>query len=121
MNQNDGSSNRHLNLTKNAVRPLDEAVESHTGNANTSEDQKIDRVATESAKPAQDRIHNDEERTTGGRQFFRGKWEFEEQQQLRQQRKKQLQLQKKTQIPFGDDNEKERPRSFAGPFCERFG
>ena len=38
MNQNDGSSNRHLNLTKNVAWPLHEAVESHTVDANTSED-----------------------------------------------------------------------------------
>ena len=61
MNQNDGSSNLHLNSTKSAAWPLHEAVESHTGDANTSEEQKIDRIAMECAKP----IHNDEERAPG--------------------------------------------------------
>ena len=79
----------------------------------------------ESAK-RRNRIHHDEERIPGNK-IFRSKGEVEEQLHLhlhlhlRQQRKKQLQLQKKTQIPFGDDNEKEKPRSFAGPFCERVG
>ena len=67
MNQNKGSSNLHLNSNKNAVRPLDEAVESHTGHANTSGDQKIDRLAMESAKQAQDRIYRDEERIPGNK------------------------------------------------------
>lgn len=69
---NDSSSNRNLNSTKNAARPAHEAVESHTGdatNAEKTEEQKMDRVGMESAKRAQNRIHNDEETTPGNSIF----------------------------------------------------
>ena len=69
MNQNDSSSNRNLNSTKSPIRPSHEAVESHTGDAQTSEDEKLDRVAMEGAKRAQNRIHNDEETTPGNTIF----------------------------------------------------
>jgi len=72
MNQNDSSTNRNLNSTKNAARPSHEAVESHTGDATEAgktEEQQVDRVAMESAKRAQHRIHNDEETTPGNTIF----------------------------------------------------
>ena len=67
MNQNDSSMNRNLNSTKSPIRPSHEAVESHTGDA--TEQENLDRVAMESAKRAQNRIHNDEETTPGNTIF----------------------------------------------------
>lgn len=64
MNQNDSSLNRNLNSTKSPIRPSHEAVEQHTGDATDvakNEQQKMDRVAMESAKRSQNRIHNDED------------------------------------------------------------
>ncbi len=72
MNQNDSSMNRNLNSTKNPARPAHEAVESHTGNATDAgkdEQEHVDRAAMESAKRAQNRIHNDEETTPGNTIF----------------------------------------------------
>jgi hypothetical protein len=72
MNNRDGSSNLNLNSTKSATRASGEALESLTGDATDAgktEEQKIDRVAMESAKRAQNRIHNDEETTPGNTIF----------------------------------------------------
>ena len=62
---NDSSTNLNLNSTKTGARPSHEAVETHTGEATDaakSEQDKVDRVAMESAKRGQNRIHNDEQR-----------------------------------------------------------
>ncbi len=72
MSQIDGTKNLNLNSTKSAARPSHEAVESHTGDATDSgksEEQHVDRIAMESAKRAQNRIHNDEETTPGSTIF----------------------------------------------------
>ena len=62
---NDSSTNLNLNSTKTGARPSHEAVESHTGDATDAaktEQEKMDRVGMESAKRAQNRIHNEEQR-----------------------------------------------------------
>ena len=72
MAQSDSSSNLNLNSSKSPIRPSHEALESHTGDATDaakSEEQKMDRTAMESAKRAQNRIHNDEETTPGNTIF----------------------------------------------------
>ncbi len=72
MNNRDGSSNLNLNSTKTAARASGEALESHTGDATDvgkTEEQKMDRAAMESAKRAQNRIHNNEESTPGNTIF----------------------------------------------------
>ena len=61
---NEGSLNLNLNSTKSGARPSHEAVESHTGDATDvvkTEEERMDRVGMESAKRAQNRIHNDEQ------------------------------------------------------------
>lgn len=72
MSQLDSSLNLNLNSTKTAARPSHEAVETHTGDATDagkSEQEHLDRVGMESAKRAQNRIHNDEETTPGNTIF----------------------------------------------------
>lgn len=72
MNQNDSSMNRNLNSTKSPIRPSHEAVEQHTGDATDavkSDQEHMDRVAMESAKRSQNRLHNDEETTPGNTIF----------------------------------------------------
>ncbi len=69
---NDSSTNLNLNSTKTGARPSHEAVETHTGDATDAaktEQEKMDRVGMESAKRAQNRIHNDEETTPGDTLF----------------------------------------------------
>ncbi len=69
---NEGSLNMNLNSTKTGARPSHEAVESKTGDATDvvkTEDEKMDRVGMESAKRAQNRLHNDEESTPGSTLF----------------------------------------------------
>ncbi len=69
---NESSTNLNLNSTKTGARPSHEAVEQHTGDATDAqktEEEKIDRVAMESAKRGQNRIHNDEESTPGNTMF----------------------------------------------------
>ncbi len=56
-----------LNSTKTPARPSHEAIES-TGEEAT-EQQKIDRVAMESAKRGQNRIHADETKIPGSSIF----------------------------------------------------
>lgn len=61
-----------VDATKTPARPSHEAVESHTGDATDvvkSEQEKIDRVAMEGAKRAQNRIHSNEEKTPGSTIF----------------------------------------------------
>ena len=63
MNNSD-SINLNLNSTKSAARPSHEAVESHTGDATDAAktgQEHIDRIAMESAKRGQNRIHAGEE------------------------------------------------------------
>ncbi len=65
MSSNDSSTNLNLNSTKSGARPSHEAIEQHTGDATDAaktEQEKIDRVAMESAKRSQNRIHADEQR-----------------------------------------------------------
>ena len=69
---NESSTNLNLNSTKSGARPSHEAVESHTGDATDvvkTDEEKLDRVGMESAKRAQNRIHNDEETTPGNTIF----------------------------------------------------
>ncbi len=64
--------NQNLNSSKTHGRPSHEAIEeSHTGDATEGRtaQQRMDRVAMESAKRAQNRIHNDEETTPGNTIF----------------------------------------------------
>ena len=72
MSQNSSTLNLNLNSTKSAARPSHEAVESHTGDATDAvktEEQHLDRIGMESAKRAQNRIHNDEENIPGSTIF----------------------------------------------------
>ena len=72
MSHGDSATNLNLNSTKSAARPSHEAVESHTGDATDvtkTADEQVDRVAMESAKRAQNRIHNNEENTPGSTIF----------------------------------------------------
>jgi hypothetical protein len=55
-----------IDATKTPGRPSHEAIES-TGSE--SEEQKIDKVAMESAKRAQNRIHSDETKVPGSSIF----------------------------------------------------
>lgn len=69
---NESSLNLNLNSTKTGARPSHEAVESGTGDATDTvktEQEQMDRVGMESAKRAQNRIHNDEENTPGNTIF----------------------------------------------------
>ncbi len=64
--------NQDLNTSKTAGRPSHEAIEeSHTGDAEEGKtaQQRMDRVGMESAKRAENRIHNDEG-TVPGTQIF---------------------------------------------------
>ncbi len=61
-----------IDATKTPARPSHEAVESHTGVASDvekGEQEKIDHVAMESAKRANNRLHSDEESTPGNSIF----------------------------------------------------
>lgn len=61
-----------VDATKTPARPSHEAVETHTGDATDvakSGQEKMDRVAMEGAKRAQNRIHSDEETTPGNTIF----------------------------------------------------
>lgn len=65
MSNSSDSTNLNLNSTKTGARPSHEAVESHTGDATDAakgSEERLDRVAMESAKRSQNRIHNDEQR-----------------------------------------------------------
>ncbi len=64
MNFNEGSDNRNLNSTKTGARPSHESIVPETGDATDAvktDQEKMDRSAMESAKRAQNRIHNDEQ------------------------------------------------------------
>ncbi len=57
------SSNLNLNSTKSPARPSNEALQDHTGDATDAgktEQQRMDRVAMESAKRGENRILADE-------------------------------------------------------------
>lgn len=57
------TSNLNLNSTKSSARPSSEALEEHTGDATDAgktEQQKMDRVAMESAKRGENRLLADE-------------------------------------------------------------
>ncbi len=72
MSHGDSATNLNLNSTKTAARPSNEAIQSHTGDATDvtkTADEQVDRVAMESAKRAQNRIHNNEENTPGNTIF----------------------------------------------------
>ncbi|HEY0161263.1 MAG TPA: hypothetical protein VGB69_01170 [Edaphobacter sp.] len=60
-----------LNSTKTGTRPSHEALEEnvHATEADRTEQQKIDDLAMESAKRAQNRIHDDEGTTPGSTIF----------------------------------------------------
>lgn len=60
-----------LDSTKTAARPSHEAIEegSTATEVGKSEQQKMDHIAMESAKRAQNRIHSDEETTPGNSIF----------------------------------------------------
>lgn len=67
---NEGSDNLNLDSTKTGARPSHEALESHTAaDGEHSEDARLNQSAMESAKRAQNRIHNDEETTPGNTLF----------------------------------------------------
>lgn len=62
------SSNLNLNSTKSPARPSNEALQDHTGDATDAgktEQQRMDRVAMESAKRGENRILADEGNTPG--------------------------------------------------------
>lgn len=59
MSNNMSDQNRNLDSTKSPVRPSHEAVESEGKSS-------LDDSAMDSAKRAQNRIHNDEDSTPGG-------------------------------------------------------
>ena len=61
---NEDTINLNLNSTKTAARPSHEAVEAHTGNATDEEkkDEKLDRIADESAQRSTNRIHAEEQK-----------------------------------------------------------
>lgn len=61
MSQHDESTNLNLNSTKTPARPSHEAVESHDTDA--TGEKHIDHSAMESAKRAENRIHQNEEST----------------------------------------------------------
>ncbi len=54
-----------LDSTKTADRPSHEAIESTGGEADSTPAQRLDREAMESAKRAQNRIHDDETKDPG--------------------------------------------------------
>jgi hypothetical protein len=68
----DNSMNQNLNSTKSPITPSHEALRSHTGDATDltkSAEEKLNRLADESALRAQNRIHSDEETTPGNTVF----------------------------------------------------
>ena len=72
MSHGDSSTNLNLNSTKTPARPSHEAVESLTGDATDvtkSPTEEVDRIAMESAKRGQNRIHNDEQNIPGSTLF----------------------------------------------------
>jgi len=60
-----------LDSTKTGARPSHEAIEEETGASEVgkTDEQKMDHVAMESAKRAQNRIHSNEETTPGNSIF----------------------------------------------------
>lgn len=61
-----------LDSTKTGARPSHEAIESEGGQAtdvNETAQKRLDRVAMESAKRAQNRIHDDETKNPGSSTF----------------------------------------------------
>ena len=60
-----------LDSTKTGARPSHEAIEEETSatEAGKSDQEKMDHVAMESAKRAQNRIHSNEETTPGNSMF----------------------------------------------------
>lgn len=61
-----------VNATKTGARPSHEALENKPGTLTKegmTEDQKMDKVAMEGAKRAQNRIHSNEETTPGNTLF----------------------------------------------------
>jgi hypothetical protein len=60
-----------LDSTKTGARPSHEAIEGETSatEAGKSNEEKLDHVAMESAKRAQNRIHSNEETTPGNSMF----------------------------------------------------
>lgn len=72
MSANDSSSNLNLNSSKSPARPSHEALTEDAGSATNvgkTEEERLDRTAMESAKRAENRIHNDEETTPGNTIF----------------------------------------------------
>ena len=67
---NDSSNNLNLDSTKTHARPSHEALESHTAaDGDHGEDARLNQSAMESAKRAENRIHQDEETTPGNTLF----------------------------------------------------
>ena len=64
MSQSDNSANTNLDSTKSPIRPSHEAVESGQGTESS-----VDKSAMDSAKRAENRLHNDEETTPGNTIF----------------------------------------------------
>ena len=61
-----------INATKTPARPSHEAIENKPGsltNVGKTEQQKMDKIAMQGAKRAENRIHNNEERTPGNTLF----------------------------------------------------
>ncbi len=60
-----------LDSTKTGARPSHEAIESETTatEANKTPQERLDHAAMESAKRAQNRIHDNEEKTPGNSMF----------------------------------------------------
>ncbi len=56
------TTNLNLDSTKSAARPSHEAVESHTSSAPEGGEEKLDQVAMNGAKRAQNRIHSEEQK-----------------------------------------------------------
>ena len=56
------TTNLNLDSTKSAARPSHEAVETHTSAVPDSGEEKVDQVAMQGAKRAQNRIHNEEQK-----------------------------------------------------------
>ena len=56
------TTNLNLDSTKTATRPSHEAIESHTSAVPGTAEEKVDQVAMEGAKRAQNRIHTDEQK-----------------------------------------------------------
>jgi hypothetical protein len=58
-----------LDATKTGARASHEAIESTGGNVDETPDQRLDHEAMESAKRAQNRIHDNETKTPGNSIF----------------------------------------------------